>query len=198
LDSKGFSVRKGVIQDATFIESDQGRKRVQIEKKLAKEGKAVEYTSKQLSHIDKDATYSRKAGQVHYGYKNHIKMDVKNQLIREYEVTTASTHDSQVNLINKNDKKAYMDKGYQGMTLPKKVKNLIMKRASRGHPLTNREEERNKKISKIRSPVERPFSVMKRTMHNTINKVTTLARVNIKELFKNIAYNMYQLVTLLA
>ena len=38
----------------------------------------------------------RKNGQNHYGYKNHIDVDVKHKLIRDYEVTPASVHDSQV------------------------------------------------------------------------------------------------------
>jgi transposase, IS5 family len=32
LDEKGFEVKKGVIQDATFIDADAGRKRLQLEK----------------------------------------------------------------------------------------------------------------------------------------------------------------------
>jgi len=198
LENKGFTIKKGVMQDATFIESDTGKKRMHYEKKAKKKGEKIDYTEKQLNHIDKDATFTIKNGQVHYGYKNHIKMDVKHQLIRDYEVTTASTHDSKINLITKNDKKAYLDKGYTGMKLSKKIINMTMKRAARNHPLTEKQETQNKKISKIRNRVERPFSVIKRTMHNIINKTTTLARVKIKTMFQNFAYNTYQLITLLA
>jgi IS5 family transposase len=46
LDRKGYVTKKGVIQDATFIEADQGKKRIQNEKRARKEGKEIEYTNK--------------------------------------------------------------------------------------------------------------------------------------------------------
>ncbi|MBI4449100.1 transposase, partial [Candidatus Woesearchaeota archaeon] len=54
LNVKRYLVTKGVIQDATFIEASVGRKRYYKEKKAKKEGKIIEYTPKQLAHIDKD------------------------------------------------------------------------------------------------------------------------------------------------
>ncbi len=39
LDSKGFKVEKGTIQDVTFIEADLGKKRYRNEKKARKKGK---------------------------------------------------------------------------------------------------------------------------------------------------------------
>ena len=38
----------------------------------------------------------KKNGANHFGYKNHIDIDVKHKLIRSYEVTPASVHDSNV------------------------------------------------------------------------------------------------------
>ena len=90
LDKKGYVTKKGVIQDATFIVADQGRKRVQNEKRAKKEGKEIEYTDKQKSHMDKDGTYAVKSGNVHYGYKDHIKIDVEHGLIRSIETTTVA------------------------------------------------------------------------------------------------------------
>jgi len=43
-----------------------------------------------------DARWMKKDGLNHYGYKNHIDVDVKHKLIRSYEVTPASVHDSEV------------------------------------------------------------------------------------------------------
>jgi len=65
-------VNKGHIQDATFIEADLGKKRYQ-KKKAEKEVKRIEYTPKQLSHIDRDGLFLVKNWQVHYGYKGHTK-----------------------------------------------------------------------------------------------------------------------------
>jgi IS5 family transposase len=197
LDKKGYKIKKGVIQDAAFIESDLGRKRHYKEKQAKKKGEIIEYTEKQKQHIDKDASFSVKHGQVHYGYKNHIKLDVDNHLIRELEVTTASLHDGNIDLIKKGDKSAYRDKGYFGKKLnAKNVKDMTMKRDTRAGKLNGGEQKRNKMISRIRAPGERPFGVIKRVFNGGRTLVKRLERVRIKEVFKCFAFDLYQLVTL--
>lgn len=197
LNQKGYEIKKGVIQDACFIEAPQGRKRKYREKKAKQDGESIEYTERQQAHIDHDGTYAVKHGQVHYGYKDHIKMDIDHQLVRDYEVSTASLHDSQVDLTRRGDKAAYRDKGYFGATIScGGVRDMTMKRATRGHPLHEKEKERNRAISKIRAIGERPFAVMKNVFHAGYTMVKTLSRVSIKEMFKWFAYDLYQLVTL--
>lgn len=196
LDLKGYETKKGVIQDATFIEADLGRKRYYKEKKAKQKGEKISYTPKQISHIDKDGTFSLKYGQVHYGYKNHIKLDVDNHLIRSYEVTTAKLHDSQIDLVTKKDIAAYRDKGYKGTPVPQGVKDKTMKPNPKGKKLNGGEQKRNKAISHVRAPGERPFAVIKKVFHGARTLVKSLARVKIKEMFKCFAYNLYQLVTL--
>lgn len=197
MDQKGYTIKKGVIQDATFIEAELGRKRHYKEKKAEKKGEKIEYTEKQKQHIDKDGTFSVKHGQVHFGYKNHTKLDVAHTLIRKYKVTTASLHDGEIDLVENGDDIAYRDKGYHGKTLhAKNVKDKTMKRAARGHPISDKEIKRNRAISSIRSPGERPFGVIKKVFHGGTTRVKTLVRVSIKEMFNCFAFNMYQLVTL--
>lgn len=196
LDAKGYKVEKGVIQDASFVEADLGRKRYYKEKKAKKHGEKIEYTPRQLAHIDKDGSFAVKSGQVHYGYKNHVKLDVKHHLIREIETTSASSHDATVNLVKKEDGKAYRDKGYFGTPLPKGVIDKTMKRATRGRKLNGGEQLRNKAISRTRAPGERPFAVIKRIFNGGRTMVKTLQRVSVKEMFKAFAYDIYQLVTL--
>ena len=197
LDQKGYTIKKGVIQDAAFIEAEFGRKRHYLEKKAEKKGEEIQYTEKQEQHQDKDGTFAVKHGQVHFGYKNHIKLDVGHTLIREYEVSTASLHDSKVDLVKKGDGKAYRDKGYAGVKLKVlDVKDRTMKKGARGHPLSETEMQKNRLISSIRSPGERPFSVIKKVFNGARTRVKTLARVSIKEMFKCFAFNLYQLVTL--
>ncbi len=43
-----------------------------------------------------DADWTKQGGQSHYGYKQHIKDDLKSKLILNFEVTTASELDPQV------------------------------------------------------------------------------------------------------
>jgi len=197
LNQKGYTIQKGVIQDACFIEAPQGRKRKYLEKKAKNNGEIIEYTQKQQAHIDKDATYSVKHGQVHHGYKDHIKVDVGCHLVRSYEVSTGSLHDSQVDLVEEGDDRAYRDKGYFGKQLKcSGVKDMTMKRATKSKKLNGGELKRNKAISRIRAVGERPFAVVKNVFHAGFTQVKTLDRVSMKEMFKWFAYDLYQLVTL--
>jgi IS5 family transposase len=196
LIAKGFTIQKGVIQDATFIESDQGKKRIQEEKKAEKEGKEIGYNERQKAHMDKDASFALKGNSIHHGYKTHIKMDIDHQLIREIEVTTAKVHDTKVNLITQKDVAAYRDRGYVGSEVPKGVEDKTMLRAGRGHKLNGGQLKRNRAISRIRAIGERPFSVIKNVFRGGRTSVKTLRRVRIKEIFKAFTYNLYQMFTL--
>jgi len=190
LDVKRFTVKKGTIQDASFIEADLGKKRHSKEKKARKNGETVEYTEKQLQHMDKDGSFSVKNGQVHYGYKSHIKLDVDQHLIRDFDVTSASVHDGDIDLAESDDV-IYRDKAFTGKKTKAKG-NGSMKRGI----LTPHEILRNKRICRKRAPGERPFSVIKRVFHSDRTQVKTLGRVRVKEMFKCFAYDLYQLVTL--
>lgn len=195
---KGFTIKKGVIQDATIVKASPGRKRRSTEKTEEKKTQRLKsYTPKQLSHIDTDARYTVKNGQIQYGYKLHVKMDVDHQLIRAFETTPANVADNQVDLVEEGDVACYRDKGYTG-TPPsaENIRDETMLKNTRARKLNGGQQQKNKRISRIRAPGERPFSVIKRTFKNTHTHVTTLARNKIKDLFKCIAYNLYQLVTL--
>lgn len=126
-----------------------------------------------------------------------MKLDVDNHLIRDYDVSTASLHDSEVDLVEDGDNAAYRDKGYYGKKLKAgNVEDKTMKRRTKSRKLNGGEQLRNKAISRIRAPGERPYAVVKRVFHNDCTQVKTLERVMMKELFKCFAYNLYQLVTL--
>ena len=66
----------------------------------------------------------------------------------------------------------------------------------RGHPLGETEIEKNRAISRVRAPGERPFGVIKKVFTGARTSVKNLARVSIKEMLKCFAFNLYQLVTL--
>jgi len=197
INTMGYKVETGVIQDATFVKADPGRKRMQKEKTAQKKDNTIKYTPKQLRHMDRDGTFTAKNNQVVYGYKNHVKTCKDHHLIRDFAVTTAKTHDGEVDLVLEGDVAAYRDKGYFGKQLQTpNIQDETMLRGTRKHRLNGGQQKRNKKISKIRSPGERPFAVIKRVFHGSHTCVKTLARVHIKEMFKCFAFNLYQLVTL--
>jgi len=74
--------------------------------------------------------------------------------------------------------------------------NATMKRGVRGHPIGIRDILRNARISRIRSPGERPYAVIKNVFHSTHTRVTTVLRVHTKMVFSAFSINLYQLATL--
>lgn len=194
IDSKGLQIKKGVVQDATFVEADLGKKRYSEEKKAKKESRKIEYTKKQLAHQDKDAKFAIKSNQIHYGYKTHAKMDLDHDLIRSIEVTPANIHDNNINLIKSGDVAAYRDRGYSGTEI--NCPDVIDKTMIRKDAKKEWVKATNKAISKIRVRGERPFAVTKNIFNGARTRVKNLARVYTKEIFKYFGYNLYQLVTL--
>ena len=98
LDERGLKVKKGVVQDATFITSDPG-----------KHGKPRGGEAR--TRRSRDGSWTKKGSKSYYGFKLHAKMDVDCGLIRDLEKTTASVHDSRVDL-SRPGEVVYRDKGY--------------------------------------------------------------------------------------
>jgi len=59
-------------------------------------------------------TLTKKGSKSHFGYKLHILLDKDHQLIRRITTTTASLHDSRIDLSEKGET-VYRDKGYFGV-----------------------------------------------------------------------------------
>jgi len=181
LDAKGLIVKEGSIQDATFITSDPGRSGNKPRGEDAR------------TRRSKDGTWAKKGNETHFGYKLHENVDAQYGLIRAIETTTASVHDSQIDL-SREGETIYRDKGYFGA--PARGRPVTMWRATRGHPLDSWDRRRNLQISKIRAPGERPFAVIKTVFKAAHVLVTTVSRVHVKMIFTAFAYNLYQLGTL--
>lgn len=179
LDAKGLSVRKGVVQDASFITADPGH--AKKDKPRGEEAR---------TRRSMDGAWVKKGGKSFFGYKLHMKMDLCHGLIRELETTAANVHDSQVDLSMPGEV-VYRDKGYQGVK-PRGY-DATMKRAGRGHPLSIWDRLRNRRISRKRCPGERPFAVIKRVFGSGHVLVTSLERVRVKLVFACLCFNLAQL-----
>jgi len=182
LDEKGLKVRKGVVQDATFITSDPGH--APADKPRGGEAR---------TRRSRDGTWAKKGVKSFFGYKLHAKPDTDHGLIRDLETTTASVHDSQIDL-SRPGEPVYRDKGYFGVK-PRGY-DATMKRASRGHPLSIWDRLRNARISRKRAPGERPFAVIKRVFGSGHVLVTTVGRVHVKMVFACLCFNLVQLGSL--
>ena len=173
-----MKLKKGVIHDATLIEADVGKKRYYNDKKAKHKGEKIEYTDKQKNHIDRDGSFSVKSQQIHFGYKNHTKVDVDHHLIRDYTVTTASVQDGDIDLVKNKDVSAYRDRGYFGKGLNARgVEDKTMLRGTIAGKINGGQQKYNRAISRIRAPKERPFAVIKRVFNGRRTLVKTLKRV---------------------
>jgi IS5 family transposase len=104
-------------------------------------------------------------------------MDTEFGLIRRIEVTTVSVHDSQVDLARNGEVRFAIDDFFCSKT---KWYDAAMKEATRDHPLGHKDEMRNKRISRIRSPIERSYAFVKRVCKAGHVAVTTVPRVRVK------------------
>lgn len=182
LDAKGLKVRHGIAQDATFIEADPGSS--ESKKQRGNEAK---------TRRSKDGTWAKKGNESHFGYKLHQTMDIDYCLIRDIETSTASLHDSQVDLSIPGIP-VFRDRGYFGVK-PKGI-DFTMKRRTTDQPLSELDKERNRLISSLRSPVERPHAVIKRVFRAGRVLATTIQRVGVIMTVTAFAFNLYQLCTL--
>ncbi|WP_083767008.1 transposase [Methanosphaerula palustris] len=89
----------------------------------------------------------------HLEYKLHTIITREYQLVRAQVTTTASVHDSRIDL-SQSEKTMFLDKGYLGVK-PIASKDKTMHRTVRNHPLSIKEKRRNRVISRVRSLVER-------------------------------------------
>ncbi|OPY36483.1 MAG: Transposase DDE domain protein [Methanoregula sp. PtaU1.Bin051] len=180
---KGLRIKKGVIRDATFITSDPGHAPANTPR--GDEAK---------TRRSRDGTWAKKGKKSHFGYKLHILVDKEHQLIRRMETTTASLHDSQMDL-SREWETVYRDKRYFGVK-PQASMDKTMHRGTRGHPLSIKEERRNRAIMRVRALVERAFAVVKRAYRAGHTLVTTSARVHVKNLFSCFSFILQQLRTI--
>ena len=172
----GLKIKKGTIQDATFITADPGH--APADKPRGDQAR---------TRRSKEGTWTKKNSKSYFGFKVHSKEDCDYGLIWELQTSTASLHDSQIDL-SKEGEVVYRDKGYFG------VKPLgfdaTMNRSVRNHPIGIWDILRNKRISRKRSPGERPYAVIKTVFKSAHTMVTTIARVHAKMIFAAMSFNI--------
>jgi IS5 family transposase len=211
LEARGVITRRGSIIDATFAEAPKQRN-TRDENKTVKSGGIPEGwqepgNAAKLSQKDTDARWTKKNGETHYGYKDHVKVDRDSKMIASYAVTDASVHDSQAaaGLVDKKDKCVHMDSAYSGETVKKGIRKKnesirlsVQEKGTRGNPLTKRQRYSNRIRSKIRSRVEHVFGHMKVSMGGIYIRSIGITRAACHIGLKNLAYNIHRLVILKA
>jgi IS5 family transposase len=168
LRNSGFAAKKGQIVDASIVSAPKQRNS-RDENKRIKKGKIPKgWNQAKRRQKDTDARWVKKTGKNHYGYKNHINIDVKNKLIRDYAVTDAATHDSQVFddlLDDANTSRdvfadsAYWSKDRRHRLCQSGFRERLQRKGCRHQKLTEREKRGNHTRSKTRCRIEHVFGV---------------------------------------
>lgn len=203
----GFEARRGQIVDATIVAAPKQRN-TREENETIKDGETPEEWSEPVRRQkDVDARWTQKNGENHFGYKNHVQVDVENKFIRDYEVTPANTHDSQVfeELLDPDNTSAdvYADSAYRSKQSADQLKalgyrNHTMRKAVRNRKLTEREQQGNRTRARIRCRVEHVFGVQISRVWKPLLRCVGIARATVKIGLRNIAYNFGRLATLLS
>lgn len=102
LDEQGYSIKRGTIQDASIFTSDPGHAPADKPR-----GDAAK------TQRSRDGSWVKKGTKSRFGYKIYLIIDKKHPFIRRFDTTTASVHDSQVNLSRKGET-VYRDKAHFG------------------------------------------------------------------------------------
>src|SRR5277367_6307143 len=199
LESAGFQASGGQIIDATFVEAPRQRNGRDDNEKIKKGEAPADWSGKKKAHKDTDARWTKKNGVAFYGYKNHVNVDRKHKLIRQYKVTDASVHDSQEldNILDPgNDSQdTWADSAYRSDEQEARLKEKgctshIHERAYRNKPLTPEQEAANKARSRVRVRVEHVFGHIETAMNGCYVRTIGIARAKAKIGIETMAYNI--------
>ena len=198
LNRAGLVARKGQIVDASIIASPIQRNSREENTKI-KQGEVPEdWEDSKRSQKDVEAKWTRKNGKSHYGYKNHIGIDNKNKLIRDYAVTDASVHDSTVfeEILDKDNTNAdvWADSAYRSQAQEESLVELgyrsqVSKKGKRNQPLSESAKRTNRRKSKVRSRVEHVFGAQSDLRSKAIRSIG-IARARTEIGMMNVVYNM--------
>jgi transposase, IS5 family len=98
LDKKGVILHKGKMVDASIVEVPIQRNSRDENHEIKKGEIPVEWNDHpaKLSQKDVDARRTNQKGKSFYGYKDHIKADIKTKLITSYKVTPANVVEGRI------------------------------------------------------------------------------------------------------
>lgn len=214
LEQQGAKLKKGkTIVDASITISPlapKGKTMYKIvedrkEDEGEEDGKIEEESPRRLikkesSGVDYEASWLKKQDKLFYGYKQAIAVD-ENGMIDAVATVSAKVNDSKTLafLLSKlpQDRKREIlgDKGFKTpgndeLLKRQNIKNRIMDKSYRNRPLSQRQIQRNKLISKYRYVVERTFGSIKRWFRGHFTRYKGLIKTHAQHVLQAIAYNL--------
>jgi len=198
LEGKGIVAREGSIIDASFVDAPRQRNNRDQNQRIKQGERPEEFDTNPAVGRQKDseARWTRKNSEVHYGWKNHVKADLKTKLILTSSTTPASVHDSQVfeELLDDQDQAVLADSAYhsaehEAHLLRLNAQEFLMRKATRGHALSETEAQTHHTISRMRVRVEHVFARLAQ-MGGALCRSIGLKRASQHNHLSNLAYNM--------
>ena len=198
---QGFIARAGQIVDATLVPAPKQHLRQEDKAIIEQKATPADWNAPKRRQKDTDASWTKKHGKSHFGYKLSINIDAQNKLIRKIKTDTAKVHDSQhlKALVNTNNTnvQVFADRGYPSaehtMWLKAQgLKDRIQNKGSKTKALTQRAKARNKTIAKTRARVEHVFASM-RQMGGKLIRTVGQARADFALTLMATCYNIKRL-----
>ena len=231
LSDNGLEYSKCAIVDATFVDAPRNRRLRKEQRELLKERDKepqielpfeldkeriecleahLPETDRTMSHVlrqtDIDARWAKKGEEFHYGYKDHVVVDVQTKLIIAHEVTAANVHDSQklADIVPEDTETVYDDAGYVGEEIDCKLKekcpdveHFTSAKAKKNKPLTQEQRNYNREIvARIRARGEHVFGRMTYCMGGLTVRLIGIARAKCQIALRGFAYNIMRYLTL--
>lgn len=205
LRNSGFAAKRGQIIDASIVSAPKQRNSREENKRIKNGEIPKDWSQAKRRQKDTQAGWVKKMGRNYFGYKNHINIDVKNKLIRDYAVTDAATHDSQEfeKLLDgaNTSRDVYADSAYRSKDRLKVLskrgfREHLQRKGCRHKKLTEREKRGNHTRSKTRCRIEHVFGVQAMMAGNLILRSIGIVRARSKIGLRNLAYNMFRYKTL--
>jgi IS5 family transposase len=201
LIEQGYAAKGGQIVDATLIPVPKQHNSDKDNEQLKRGEIPPSWQDKpqRLVQKDRDARWTKKGGKSHFGYKNHIGIDVEYGLIRRYQVTDASVHDSQElgNLLDDDNEadSLWADSAYRSEAIEAVLELMgfdsqIHERAYRNRPLSDEQKQSNRTKSKTRARVEHVFGAWTMQMGGKLVRAIGMMRVKAQLGLKNLTYNL--------
>lgn len=198
LEGKGIIAHEGSIIDASFTEAPRQRNERGQNQRIKQGERPEEFDTKPAvgRQKDSDARWTKKNNEVHYGWKNHVKADLKTKLILKSKTTPAHVHDSQVfeQLLDDKDQAVLADSAYhsaehEACLIKLNAQEFLMRKSTRCHPLSQAEQRTNHTISRMRVRVEHIFARVAQMGADWCRSIG-LTRATQHNHLSNLVYNM--------
>ena len=208
LEAHQIIVKTGVIIDASVIDTPL-RPKGKSNHKVTEDRTDLEELKVKKEYadsVDKDGTWLKKRGKYHFGFKKHHVTDQEGLVLGVLTTTASKNEISNLEevLDTVNVKLPQMiplkaDKGYQStknseVLKKKKLKNHILKKASKNKALTLTKWEKrfNKIIGQTRFKVERTFGGIKSWFNGGTARYRGIEKMHTQNLVEAICYNLYR------